>query len=76
VVAQHGSWNRTEPIGYQVLRVKFSRGQPVSAEPLLSGFLQKGSAWGRPVDVLEREDGSLLISDDTAGAVYLVTKKK
>ncbi len=74
-VAEHGSWNRTEPIGYRVMRVRFDqRGQPSGREVFIDGWLQRdGSAWGRPVDIAELPDGSLLISDDYAGLIYRVT---
>jgi glucose/arabinose dehydrogenase len=74
-VAEHGSWNRTEPIGYRVMRVRFDeRGQPSGKEVFIDGWLQPdGHAWGRPVDLAELPDGSLLISDDYAGLIYRVT---
>ena len=74
-LAQHGSWDRTPPIGYRVMRVRFDdRGDPVGKEVFVDGWLQaNGEAWGRPVDVEELPDGSLLVSDDGAGAVYRIT---
>ncbi len=73
-IALHGSWNRSVPVGYEVVRVKFDdRGRPVSQEVFATGWLQGRSAWGRPVDVKELHDGSLLISDDFAGVIYRVT---
>lgn len=73
-VAQHGSWNRTEPQGYQVALVKFSQGKPVSEQAFVHGWLTPdGRALGRPVDVLEMPDGSLLVSDDQLGAVYRIS---
>lgn len=73
-IAQHGSWNRTTPVGYRVVFVRFEGGRPVGGEePFLTGFLGRdGRAWGRPVDVLVLRDGSLLVSDDEANAVYRV----
>ncbi len=73
-VAEHGSWNRSSKVGYQV-SVAFpdERGQVTAYRPFLSGFLQGQQAWGRPNDVLVMADGSLLVSDDEAGAVYRVT---
>ena len=77
LVAQHGSWNRSEPAGYQVAMIKFENGQPISEESFISGWLQdSGEAWGRPVDLLQLTDGSLLISDDKAGAIYRVQYHK
>jgi glucose/arabinose dehydrogenase len=76
-VAQHGSWNRSTPDGYRVARVKFdASGKAQGWEPFMEGFISGREAWGRPVDVKELPDGSLLVSDDKAGAVYRVTYKK
>jgi len=78
LVAQHGSWNRSKRVGYQVVRVRFdSLGQVVGAEPFITGWLRSDSTViGRPVDLEELPDGSLLISDDRAGRIYRVTYKK
>ena len=72
-VALHGSWNRSEPAGYRVVRVKFRDGEPVEAVPFATGWLDDGDVYGRPVDIEELPDGSLLISDDTNDAIYRVT---
>jgi glucose/arabinose dehydrogenase len=72
-VAQHGSWNRTEPQGYRVVLIKFDQGKPVSEQDFISGWLTKdGDVLGRPVDILALPDGSLLISDDKLGVIYRV----
>nr|WP_245249615.1 PQQ-dependent sugar dehydrogenase [Methanolinea mesophila] len=71
-IAEHGSWNRVVPVGYQVVSVTMENGTAVSWEPFASGWLQGASAWGRPVDVLTLPDGSLLVSDDQAGAIYRI----
>jgi len=73
-IAEHGSWNRSSKSGYRVTVVKLdASGRAVSYEPFVTGWLQSGgSTWGRPADVLVAPDGSLLVSDDTAGAVYRV----
>jgi glucose/arabinose dehydrogenase len=74
-VAEHGSWNRTVPIGY---RIMFSSLKPDGTvdktEVFADGFLDKesGIALGRPVDVAQLKDGSLLVSDDFAGAIYRI----
>ncbi|EIL97202.1 sorbosone dehydrogenase [Rhodanobacter thiooxydans] len=75
LVAEHGSWNRTKKSGYRVMTVRLSGSKVVAYEPLITGFEQNESAWGRPVDVQPLPDGSLLVSDDLAGAVYRVTYK-
>ena len=77
-VAQHGSWNRSKPVGYQIVRVRFDKtGKAIGSEPFISGWLKaNGNVTGRPVDLEELPDGSLLISDDAADVIYRVTYKK
>lgn len=72
-IAEHGSWNRSIPIGYRVMFVRMENGQPVSYDVFAEGWLQGRVAWGRPVDVEVLPDGSLLVSDDKADAVYRIT---
>jgi glucose/arabinose dehydrogenase len=70
-VARHGSWNKTNKFGGDVAFVKLNKdGTVKSVEPFLTGFLQNNNYVGRPVDVMNMPDGSLLISDDWNGAVY------
>ncbi len=71
-IAEHGSWNRSKKSGYRVVRVTISPGGSAREEVFAEGWLQGQSAWGRPVDVLVMKDGSLLVSDDQAGAVYRI----
>jgi glucose/arabinose dehydrogenase/cytochrome c553 len=72
-VAQHGSWNRSVPIGYRIMRVRFDdAGQVSGHEVFIEGWLEDRLAWGRPVDLLELPDGSLVISDDNLGVLYRV----
>jgi len=72
-IAEHGSWNRTQPIGYRVTLIRLEGDQVVSYEPFAEGWLREnGEVWGRPVDVQGMPDGSLLVSDDTAGAIYRI----
>ncbi len=75
IVAEHGSWNRTKKSGYRVMTVRLDGSKVLSYQPLITGFMQNEKAWGRPVDVQPLPDGSLLVSDDLAGAVYRVTYK-
>jgi glucose/arabinose dehydrogenase len=75
LIAEHGSWNRSHKSGYRVSLVKVRDGKAVSYEPFLQGWLQDEEAWGRPADLQELPDGSLLVSDDKAGALYRVTYK-
>ena len=72
LVAEHGSWNRSTKVGYRVMTVRLDGNKVASYQPLITGFEQDGSAWGRPVDVQPLPDGSMLVSDDLAGAVYRV----
>lgn len=73
-VAQHGSWNRSEPVGYQIMRIKFDdKGNAVGKEVFASGWLENGNAWGRPVDIKTNSDGSLLVSDDFLGVIYRIS---
>ena len=72
-IAEHGSWNRSQKIGYRVSLVRVKDGQAVSYSPFAQGWLQGGEAWGRPADVQELPDGSLLVSDEKAGAIYRIT---
>ena len=77
IVARHGSWNRSKKVGGDVLVVKLNKdGTVKSTEPLITGFLEDNKYIGRPVDVMQMKDGSLLVSDDWNGAVYRVTYGK
>jgi glucose/arabinose dehydrogenase len=77
IVARHGSWNRSKKFGGDVVVVKLDKdGKVKSTEPLITGFLDNNSYIGRPVDVLQLKDGSMLVSDDWNGAVYRVTYGK
>ena len=71
-IAEHGSWNRSSKVGYRVSVVRFTETGPVY-EPFLDLWLKDEKVTGRPNDVLVSGDGSLLISDDKAGAIYQVT---
>jgi glucose/arabinose dehydrogenase len=73
--AQHGSWNRTQPVGARVLFIPIKEdGTAGKAEPFAEGWLlDTGEYLGRPVDIAQLSDGSLLVSDDLAGAVYRIS---
>lgn len=73
IIAEHGSWNRTDPIGYRLMLVRLENGHAVEYKPFAEGWLQGRKAWGRPVDVVIMPDGSLLVSDDHLGAIYRIT---
>lgn len=73
LVAFHGSWDRDQPTGAKVVRVRISGGVPTGVEDFVSGWQRPdGSRWGRPADVEVYKDGSVLISDDQSGALYRV----
>ncbi|PTE02807.1 PQQ-dependent sugar dehydrogenase [Pandoraea apista] len=77
-IAEHGSWNRSRKVGYRVVRVVLdAKGNVARQEVFAQGWLgDDESVWGRPVDLLTLPDGSLLISDDYAGAIYRITYRK
>ena len=72
-IAEHGSWNRSDPIGYRISLVRLKDNTPISYEVFAQGWLQGRSAWGRPADVLVMPDGALLVSDDRANVVYRIS---
>ncbi len=73
-IAEHGSWNRSKKIGYRISLVRLDiDGHPVTYESFATGWLQGETNWGRPVDLEQMPDGSLLVSDDQSGAVYRIT---
>ena len=77
ILARHGSWNRSRKFGGDVVVVRLDRdGKVKSIEPLITGFLENNSYVGRPVDVMQLKDGSILVSDDWNGAVYRITYGK
>ena len=75
-IAEHGSWNRSKPIGYRITMVTMKDGKAAEYKVFAEGWLQGGKAWGRPVDVLQMRDGSLLVSDDDAGVIYRISYAK
>lgn len=72
LLAEHGSWNRSEKSGYRLSRVRVESGKAVAYETFVDGWLQGTQAWGRPVDLLVMPDGSLLVSDDRQGVIYRI----
>jgi glucose/arabinose dehydrogenase len=75
-IAEHGSWNRSKPIGYRVSLVELNGNRAISYKVFAEGWLRGSQAWGRPVDVQVMPDGAMLISDDQAGALYRISYKK
>ena len=77
LIAEHGSWNRADPIGYQLSLVQFdANGKTEGKSAFASGWLKDGDAWGRPVDLEQMPDGSVLVSDDFADVIYRIYYKK
>ena len=76
-IAEHGSWNRTIPIGYRVVVLKMeSNGKLMDSEPFAYGWLQnEKEVNGRPVDIQFLKDGSMLVSDDYNGVIYKISYK-
>ncbi|WP_444935666.1 PQQ-dependent sugar dehydrogenase [Microbulbifer sp. JMSA004] len=70
LVAEHGSWNRSEKSGYRVMLATVENSEITKYEPLITGFMQEETTYGRPVAFLEMPDGSVLISDDFAHKIY------
>jgi glucose/arabinose dehydrogenase len=74
-IAEHGSWNREDPIGYRISMVTIKDNKAMGYKVFGEGWLNNGKSWGRPVDLLVLHDGSLLVSDDKAGAIYRIVFK-
>ncbi len=75
-IAEHGSWNRSTPLGYRISLAKLEGDKVIDYSTFASGWLQKdGTVLGRPVDVKVAKDGALLVSDDYAGAIYRISYK-
>jgi glucose/arabinose dehydrogenase len=77
-VALKGSWNRSVPTGYKVVRVPFKDGKPEGYyENFATGFWVSGErraeVWGRPAALAITADGALLVADDTAGTIWRIT---
>ena len=72
LVAEHGSWNRSERTGYRLMRATLRGNDVVAYEPFVTGWNRPGAVLGRPVDILVMPDGALLVSDDAVGAIYRI----
>lgn len=75
LIAYHGSWNKSTPTGYKIVRLKIMDEKVIGQEDFISGFLKGTQAIGRPVDLIFDREGSLFISDDKAGVIYILAKK-
>jgi glucose/arabinose dehydrogenase len=72
--AQHGSWNRTTPVGARVMVTHIDDEGNATMEPFAEGWIdENGEYLGRPVDIAQLRDGSILVSDDLAGAIYRIS---
>jgi glucose/arabinose dehydrogenase len=72
-VAFHGSWNRSVPTGYKVVRIHMNGDSPAEVQDFATGWLKAdGSSWGRPVGLAVGADGSLYVSDDGGGIIYRI----
>jgi glucose/arabinose dehydrogenase len=76
LIAQHGSWNRTNKVGYRIMQVALEGNKVIDYKPFATGWLEGEQSWGRPVDVMTLADGSILVSDDFANAVYRISYTK
>lgn len=76
LIAYHGSWNRRVPTGYKIVRYQLDKeGRVVGQEDFITGWLgQDGKVYGRPVDIIARPNGQILISDDKEGLIYKVER--
>ena len=74
-IAEHGSWNRSKKLGYRITLVRLEGSEAKSYEVFAEGWLQGQNVWGRPVDILVLPDGSMLVSDDRANAIYRISYK-
>jgi glucose/arabinose dehydrogenase len=76
--AEHGSWNRANRSGYEVVRIPLNNGKASGVyEDFLTGFVnEKGEAWGRPVGVTNAKDGSILVTDDATNIIWRVSYSK
>ncbi len=75
-IAEHGSWNRSKPIGYRITTVRLEGNKAVAYEVFAEGWLTASGPTGRPVDIEQLSDGSLLISDDHGDRIYRITYSK
>lgn len=76
LVAYHGSWNRSVPTGYKVVRLQMEGNNILGASDFITGFINNGQVSARPVDLTFDKLGNLYISDDKAGNIYIVQKTR
>ena len=76
IIAEHGSWNRSNKVGYRLVKLQIEEGKVLDHQPFITGWLEGERHWGRPNDVIVDPNGHLLISDDYAGVIYRVSPSK
>ena len=78
LVALHGSWNSSKPVGYRVERVMFepATNLPFGSQMLVGAIGKDGRVLGRPVDVAQAPDGNIYFSDDGTNRIYRIVKKQ
>lgn len=74
LVALHGSWNSSVPVGYKIVKLSLQGGNVTASQDFISGFIRGSEVLGRPVDLIFDKDGYLFISDDKAGLIYVLSK--
>ncbi len=74
LVAMHGSWNSSVPVGYKIVKLSILGGEVTQVEDFITGFIKNGEVLGRPVDLMFDNKGYLYISDDKSGLIYVVSK--
>jgi len=76
-IGQHGSWNRSQFVGYKVAFIPFKNGKPTGPlEDFLTGFIKnEKEVYGKPVGVAVAQDGALLVADDVSGIIWRVAAK-
>ena len=74
LVAQRGSWNRSQKVGYRVVSLTWEKDGNIREEVFMEGCLDGQEVLCRPVDVIEAADGTVYVSDDTANAIYAITR--
>lgn len=75
-IAEHGSGSHKPPYGFRVTLVRLEGSKAVKYEDFATGWVEGDAAWGRPVDLMVLPDGSMLLTDDRAGAVYRISYKR
>ena len=73
LVARHGSWDRRKRVGFDIVSLHWGEDGAITTKPFLTGFELEGNVSGRPVDIVEAEDGTLYLSDDYSGVIWRIS---